>query len=45
LKQILTKGLDKKDTKTFSTKRAANAGDYAYLRAASDYASTMEDHL
>jgi hypothetical protein len=45
LKEILAKGLDKKDTKTFSTKKAANAGDFAYLRPASDYASTMEDHL
>ncbi len=45
LKQILAKGLDKKDTKTFSTKKAANASDFAYLRPASDYTSTMEDHL
>jgi len=45
LKQILAKGLDKKDTKTFSTKKAANADEFAYLRPASNYASNMEDHL
>ena len=44
LKKILVEGLDKKDTKTFSTKRSANNDDFAYIRAASDYTSTMEVH-
>jgi len=44
LKKILVDGLDKKDTKTFSTKRPANHEDFAYIRAASDYSSTMEAH-
>ena len=44
LKKILAEGLDKKDTRTFSTKRSANHESFAYIRAASDYSSTMEDH-
>ena len=42
LKKILAEGLDKKGTKTFSTKQAANSEEYAYIRAASDYSSIME---
>ena len=44
LKKILEEGLDKKNTKTFSTKRAANIDDFAYVRAASDYTSSMEEN-
>jgi hypothetical protein len=42
LKKILAEGLDKKGTKTFSTKQSANSEEYAYIRAASDYSSIME---
>jgi DNA-binding LytR/AlgR family response regulator len=45
LKKILKEELDKRPTKTFSTKKAANIEDIAYIRSASNYASTMEVHL
>lgn len=42
LKKILEEGLDKKNTHSFSTKREIDIDVAAYIRPASDYASTME---
>lgn len=44
LKTILEEGLEKKNTKSFSTKREININNVAYIRPASNYASTMEAH-
>lgn len=44
LQKILKEGLDKKNTTTFSTKRETDIDKAAYIRPASDYASTMEAH-
>jgi len=44
LKKILVDGLDTRDTKTFSPKRAANNADFSYIREAMDYSSAMEVH-
>ena len=42
LKRILKEGLDKKNTSSFSLKREIDIDNSAYIRPASDYASTME---